>query len=292
MRDLNGKVAVVTGAASGIGAATARELARRGCDLALSDLNEDGLKKTAVAAERLGAKVSVHVVDAGDREAIYAFADAVTAEHGRAHILVNNAGVALIADAAAMSEPNLEWIMDINFWGVVHGTRAFLPHLERSGGGHIVNVSSVFGLFGVPSQSAYCASKFAVRGFTESLRMELDLAGSPVSVTSVHPGGIRTNIVASARYEGTAAVRGGTKEGTAALFEKIARTTPERAATVIVAAITANRRRVRIGADAVALDLLARTFPRGYQRALVAAARTADRLAALAPAARPRPRKA
>lgn len=275
MRDLDGKVAAVTGAASGIGAATALELARHGCHLALSDLNETGLKATAAEVEKLGAKVSIHVVDAGSRDAIYAFADAVVTEHGRVNIVVNNAGVAVTADVDVMSDESFEWVMDINFWGMVHGSRAFLPHLEAAGAGHIVNISSVLGLIAVPSLSAYTASKFGIRGFSEALRMELELNNSPISVTTVHPGGIKTNIGKSARYEGTASARVGSQESAAALFERVATTSPERAAKTIVGAIRANKRKLRIGADAVAIDWMQRFLPRGYQRLLVAATRLA-----------------
>ncbi|MQY07053.1 SDR family NAD(P)-dependent oxidoreductase [Actinomadura macrotermitis] len=269
MRELAGKIVAITGAASGIGAATAVELAERGCDLALSDINDEGLQQTARRAEKHGVKVSTHVVDTGDRDAVYAFADAVVAEHGAVHMIINNAGVALTADVEIMSDENLEWLFDINFWGVVHGTRAFLPHLKRAGGGHIVNVSSVFGFIGVPSQSAYCAAKFAVRGFTESLGQELDIAGGKIKVTSVHPGGIRTNIAKAARFEGTVASKGGSQRGAASLFSKVARTTPEKAAKIIVAGIVADKRKVRIGGDAVAIDLMQRVAPLGYQRGMV-----------------------
>jgi butyryl-CoA dehydrogenase len=197
------------------------------------------------------------------------------AEHGAVHLVANNAGVALGAPVATMSEDDFRWLMDINFWGVVHGTQAFLPHLEASADGpgtcHVVNVSSVFGLVPIPTQSAYNASKYAVRGFTESLRMELELAGSPVTATVVHPGGIRTNIVRNARIAEDLSDVAGTEDERATQFDRIARTTPEQAARVILAAVDRNERRVLVGPDARFFDLLSR-LPAGVQQRVVTAA--------------------
>jgi NAD(P)-dependent dehydrogenase (short-subunit alcohol dehydrogenase family) len=196
------------------------------------------------------------------------WADETAERHGRVDLAVNNAGVALISDVESSSIDDIAWLMSINYWGVVYGTKAFLPHLAASGDGHIVNVSSVFGLISVPGQSAYNSAKFAVRGFTDCLRMELEIAGSPVSATTVHPGGIRTNIVRNARTRGAVAAA-----ADAARFDKVARTTPERAAAVIVKAVLRDKPRVLIGADARAIDLLSR-LPSGVtRRILVAGAR-------------------
>jgi butyryl-CoA dehydrogenase len=273
VKDVRGRVAAITGAGSGIGRALAAELARRGAHLALTDIDTDGLAATVAECEGYGVKVTSQRLDVADRDAIYEWADAVPAEHGHVNLLFNNAGVALVADIATMSDEDLHWLVDINLWGVVNGCRAFLPHLEDSGEGHIVNLSSVFGLLSIPSQSAYNISKFAVRGFSDALRMELEIARSCVSVTTVHPGGVRTNIARRARQDpATAApVKPGQDLGEA--FDRIARTTPDAAAEQILAGVERNRRRVLVGADGTALDLVSR-LPAGlYQRVLVRGAR-------------------
>ncbi len=273
MRELHGRVAVVTGAASGIGRALAIALAREGCALALSDVNEVGLAETRTLLPGDGGqRVTLDRLDVADRPAMLAYADSVVAEHGAVHLVVNNAGVALDATIEEMRWEDLDWLIGINFWGVVHGTKAFLPHLRRAGEGHIVNVSSVFGLIGVPGQAAYNAAKFAVRGFTESLRQELDMAGGRVSATSVHPGGIRTNIVRNARV-GTTRATAQTRDEMVALFDRTARTSPEAAAAAIVRGVRRNARRVLIGVDAYAIDRLQRWLPTGYQRVVTTAAR-------------------
>jgi butyryl-CoA dehydrogenase len=274
VRDFEHKVAAITGAASGIGRALAVELAGQGAHLALSDVDEAGLAETVALSEGRGTgiKVTSAIVDVADRAAVFAWADQVMAEHGAVHLVVNNAGVALGATVAEVAYEDLEWLIGIDFWGVVHGTKAFLGHLEAGGEGHIVNVSSVFGLLAVPSQSAYNAAKFAVRGFTDALRMELEIAGSPVSCTTVHPGGVRTDIVRNARIHQSAMALGG-GERFAEHFERIARTSPERAARQILAAVRRNRRRALIGPDAKALDLIARLPAFVSQRVMVAGAR-------------------
>jgi NAD(P)-dependent dehydrogenase (short-subunit alcohol dehydrogenase family) len=273
MHEFDGRVAAITGAGSGIGRALARDLARRGAHLALSDIDPVGLAETVQLCEGTGVKVTSQVVDVADRAAVFAWADQVVADHGKVNLVVNNAGVALGATVEGMSYDDFEWLMGINFWGVVHGTKAFLPHLVTSGEGHIVNLSSVFGLLGIPAQSAYNAAKFGVRGFTDALRIELDVARNGVSCTTVHPGGIKTNIARSARvHDSVAAFTGGTPEiGTS--FDKIAMTTPEKAARQILKAVERNRRRALIGPDAKALDLISR-LPAGiYQRGIALGAR-------------------
>ncbi|MFP4473909.1 MAG: SDR family NAD(P)-dependent oxidoreductase [Desulfatibacillaceae bacterium] len=268
MKDLKGKVAVVTGAAQGIGRETAILLAKSGCHLAVCDVDMDGLGETAEIIQGMGRRVSAHKVDTSDREAMHAFADAVAKAHGGVDIVVNNAGVALTCPIRDMEYEDFEWLMGINFWGMVHGTKAFLPHLEDRPEGHVVNISSVFGLWGIPTQSAYNCSKFAIRGFTEALGMEL--AGTNIHVTCVHPGGIRTNIAKNSRHTAKDDCAFGDKQQAMETFEKVARTTPEQAAKVIVKGIKKNRRRVLIGADAYVMDTIQRLFPVTYQRIIPA----------------------
>ncbi|MDX1696141.1 MAG: SDR family NAD(P)-dependent oxidoreductase, partial [Ketobacteraceae bacterium] len=206
MKNYRDKVAAITGAGSGIGRATALMLAEQGCHLALSDVDEKGLLETA--SQVSGVRCTHHIVDVADREAVYAWANQVFQEHGRINIIMNNAGVGLGDTVEQMKYEDFEWLMNINFWGVVYGTKAFLPYLKQSGEGHIINVSSVFGLIGVPTQSAYNAAKFAVRGFTESLREELEIEDACVSATSIHPGGIKTNIARNSRLGDGSSISG------------------------------------------------------------------------------------
>jgi len=258
MKDLTNKVAVVTGAGSGIGRALAKALAERGCRLALSDVNEAGLAETV--AELGDAEVRHYRLDVADRDAIYAHAEAVAADFGQVNLVVNNAGVALSASVREMTDDDFKWVMDIDFWGVAHGSRAFLPHLIASGDGHLVNISSVFGLIGVPKQSAYNAAKFAVRGFTEALRQEMKLENQPVAVSCVHPGGIRTNIANAARMgksENAAAQRKG--------FDKMAMTTPDKAAAIIVKGILKDESRILVGPDAWGIEAINRLLGAAYQ---------------------------
>ena len=260
--DLTGKVIVVTGAGSGIGRALAAELTRRGANLAISDWNADSVAETARMIEGRGTKVLTDSFDVSDRAAFEAHAERVFEEFGRADIVINNAGVSLAAQVATMTYEDLEWVVDIDFWGVVHGTKAFLPHILERGDGAIVNVSSVYGLFGVPTQSGYNAAKFAVRGFTEALQQEV--AGTDVVVTRVHPGGIKTNIVRHGRMRESIEA-GGDAEQMAQQFENAVRTTPERAAEIIVNGLVKRKPRILIGPDAVMLDLLVRLLPVRYQ---------------------------
>lgn len=265
MKGFEGKVAAITGASSGIGRSLAIALAKGGCEVALCDVNELGLEETASQARAHGVKVSTATVDVADKDAVYAWADKVVAEHGRVNLIFNNAGVALGATVEAMSYEDFEWLMGINFWGVVYGTKAFLPHLKASGDGHVVNVSSVFGIAGIPSQSAYNSAKFAVRGFTESLRQELEMTGVPVSATSVHPGGIQTNIARSARWHKSLDDLGIGSEDQAGKVERSFITTPDKAARIILRAVANNRRRVLVGPDAYVFDWVVRLFPSTYQ---------------------------
>jgi len=271
VKDFNGRVAAITGAGSGIGRALAQQLAASGAHLALCDIDEVGLAETVALCEGSGVKVTARRVDVADRAAVYAWADSVVADHGQVNLIFNNAGVALGATVDAMSYEDFEWLMNINFWGVVHGTKAFLPHLKAARHGHIVNLSSVFGLVSVPTQSAYNAAKFGVRGFTDALRMELDIERCGVSATTVHPGGVKTNIARNARMDESAEILGGGES--ADNFEKVARTSPDKAARQILAAVRANRRRVLVGPDAKLIDFVSR-LPAGlYQRTMVLGAR-------------------
>ena len=273
MKQFRGKVAAITGAGSGIGRGLAVELAGKGCHLALSDVDDAGLAETVAMVEHAaGARGSVKVsgthVDVTDRDAVEAWATAIADEFGQVNLIFNNAGVALSADVSAMSYESFRWLMDINFWGVVHGTLAFLPHLKASGDGHIVNISSVFGLLGIPSQSAYNSAKFAVRGFTDALRTELDIEQCGVSATTIHPGGIRTNIARNARFEFAEHAEAVDAEQAAVDFERLTRTTPQKAAQLIIGAVEKNKRRALIGPDAHLFDAAARISPRASQWAL------------------------
>ncbi|CCM63781.1 MULTISPECIES: SDR family NAD(P)-dependent oxidoreductase [Candidatus Microthrix] len=273
MKNLNGRIAAITGAGSGIGRALAEELSRRGAHLALSDVNEVGLAETVARCEGRGVKVTSQIVDVADRAAVEAWADLVVDEHGAVNLIFNNAGVAVAATVESISYEDFEWLMNINFWGVVHGTKAFLPHLKAAGEGHVVNVSSVFGLVSIPSQSAYNAAKFAVRGFTDALRIELEIDPCGVSATTIHPGGIATNIARDARVDDSVADVAGSTEEAMVEFDKFLRTPPEKAARQILKAVERNRRRALIGPDAVVFDAVSR-LPAGlYQRVLAGGAR-------------------
>lgn len=268
MKSFSGKVAAITGAGSGIGQATAIALAKEGCHLAISDISKESLENTVELLAGYPVVISTHEVDVSDRKAVYQYAEDTVATHGKVNIIMNNAGVGLGETVDNMSYENFEWLMNINFWGVVYGTKAFLPHIQQAGEGHIVNISSVFGIIGVPTQSAYNAAKFAVRGFTESLREELDIAGGLVSATCVHPGGVKTNIARNSRMGDMGSMNMGDKEDIANMFEKIAMTTPETAARTILKGVRKNRRRVLVGGDAIMLDTTQRLMPTGYQRLL------------------------
>jgi NAD(P)-dependent dehydrogenase (short-subunit alcohol dehydrogenase family) len=271
MKDFRDKVAAITGAASGIGRSLSIELARRGAHLALSDVDEAGLAETELRAKRAGVEVTTARVDVADRAAVEAWADQVVSDHGRVNLIANNAGVAVGATVEGTSYEDFEWLMGINFWGVVHGTKAFLPHLKAAGEGHVVNISSIFGLMGIPSQSAYNSAKFAVRGFTEALRMELDIERCGVSATSIHPGGIKTNIARNARIGGGLDEIGQDPDAARRDFEKLFITSPDKAARQIVRAVQLDRRRALVGPDAKAFDVLSK-LPPGLNQRLVARA--------------------
>ena len=266
MKSFENKVAAITGAGSGIGRALAVELGRQKCDVALSDVNEEGLLDTVEQVRRLGVHVTSQKVDVADREAVHAWADQVVDEHGKANLIFNNAGVALASTVEGMSYGDFEWLMDVNFWGVVHGTKAFLPHLKASGDGHIINISSVFGMVGIPSQSAYNSAKFAVRGFTESLRQELDMMSYGVSASSVHPGGIKTGIARSSRIDRSVRDLGISDTDSREKFEKSFITGADKAACVILDGVRRNQRRILVGPDARVFDWVVRLLPSAYQR--------------------------
>ncbi len=260
MRPLKSAVAVVTGAANGIGRALALRLAREGVELALADKEAEPLKETAREAAAAGIKVTSSVVDVSSAVAMEAFAAAVMREHGRVSLLINNAGVALHGTFEEISLADFEWLMSINFWGTVYGVKYFLPILRQQPQAHIVNLSSIFGIIAPPGQTAYSSSKFAVRGFTEALRHELQ--GSAVRVSSVHPGGIRTEIAARARLGA-----GASPAAAAEAVEKFARlvsTSPEKAADRIVRGILRDEPRILVGRDAAQIDKVQRLLPESY----------------------------
>ncbi|MCB0928081.1 MAG: SDR family NAD(P)-dependent oxidoreductase [Mycolicibacterium insubricum] len=265
MKGFAGKVVVITGAGSGIGRALALELARSGAKLAISDLDTEGLAETERLVHQIGAPVKADRLNVTEREAFLLYADEVKAHYGVVHQIYNNAGIAYNGDVEDTTFKDLERVMDVDFWGVVNGTKAFLPYLIESGDGHVVNVSSLFGIFSVPGQAAYNAAKFAVRGFTEALRQEMLLHKRPVAVTCVHPGGIKTGIARNATHaEGIDAQ---SHAETMEVFEKRAlRMSPDRAAEIILTAVQKKQARVLVGADAKLLDIIVRITGSGYQR--------------------------
>ncbi len=254
-------VTVITGAASGIGQALALRVAKENVSgVAISDVNEVGLRDTAAMVEAMGIPVSTHVIDVSNLDSVKLFSEEVLARHGRVTHLINNAGVGLIGEFQHISIEDFEWLMGINFWGVVYCTKVFLPTLLDQKSAHIVNVSSVFGLIAPSEQSAYCSSKFAVRGFTESLRHEL--SETNVAVSCVHPGGIKTNIVRNSRVGSNTPDEW--KQQGVRFFDKVARTSADEAADVIVRGIKARNPRILIGKDARAISVFSRLFPKRY----------------------------
>ena len=264
MTAIRGAAAAVTGAASGIGRALALELAARGCDLALADRDEAGLQAVAAEIGKMPSrKVSTHRVDVSESNEIEAFAGAAAAAHPGLNILINNAGVALLGQFTEIDQAQMEWLVNINFWGVVRTTRAFLPQLGRQREAHIVNLSSVFGIIAPPGQTAYAAAKFAVRGFSESLRHELAMANSPIRLSVVHPGGVATNIARNSRT-GVGMTDNARRAQSIERFDAVAKTTPAAAALRIIEGIEKNAPRILIGNDARFMDLLQRFRPGTY----------------------------
>ncbi len=264
MTAISGSAAAVTGAASGIGRALALELAARGCDLALADRDEAGLQQVAAEIARDGKrKVSTHRLDVAEPGQIQEYAAAATSAHPSLNIVINNAGVALLGQFGEIDQAQMDWLFNINFWGTVHGTRAFLPHLARQPAAHIVNLSSIFGIIAPPGQTAYCAAKFAVRGFSESLRHELAMANSSVRLSVVHPGGVSTNIARNSRT-GSGVTDNARRAQAIDRFDAVAKTTPAAAALRIIQGIEKNQPRILIGNDARFMDLLQRFRPATY----------------------------
>ena len=264
MTTIRGAAAVVTGAASGIGRALVRELAARGCNVALADRDEAALRSVAAEIQRAHpVTVSAHPVDVSQADQMADLSRDVVAIHPRLNIVVNNAGVALMGQFHEFDQTQMEWLMGINFWGVVHGTRAFLPHLEAMPEAHIVNLSSIFGIVAPPGQVAYAAAKFAVRGFTEALRHEHQMRQTPVRLAVVHPGGVATNIALSSRT-GSLVTDNARRAEALDRFMRLAKTTPEAAALRIIRGIERNEPRILIGKDAWRMDILQRLRPATY----------------------------
>lgn len=260
MKSFSQKIALITGAASGIGRALAIALAKEGCHLALSDIHEEGLAETK-SLLNTEVRCTTHILDVADKEGVYALASDVMQAHGAVDIVINNAGVAIVnGEIRELSYQDFEWVMNINFWGMVYGTNAFLPHLMARDEAWLVNVSSIFGIISFPAQAAYNSSKFAIRGFTEAIRQ--DLADTSVNISCVHPGGIDTSIVVNARGYSDEEQR---KEG-AFEFKKVAKTSPAKAAQVIIKGMKRGKKRILIGNDARFLDKIQRLFPSAYTR--------------------------
>ncbi len=267
-RNLKNSVIAITGAGSGIGRALALHCAHKGAKLALSDVNEASVLETKSLCRGVPADhIHTSVLDVRDQAAVEAWAADITTHFGEVNVIINNAGVALNVSFENMAYEDLRWLMDINYWGVVHGCMAFLPRLKQAKWGHIVNVSSLFGLIGVPNQTAYNSAKFAVRGLSESLRMELEMSHYDIGVSCVHPGGIKTNIANSARLGKTVGTPMSDQEFKDR-FNKIAQTSPKSAAEIIVRAIETNNKRVLVGLDAKIGDAVQRVAPTFYQKLL------------------------
>ncbi|WOC11133.1 SDR family NAD(P)-dependent oxidoreductase [Gordonia sp. MP11Mi] len=261
MKDFRNKVIVITGAGSGMGRDLAVQLGRRGAKLAISDMNPDGLAETERLVKETGAQVHSQILNVAEREAFLEYADTVAAHYGTVNAIFNNAGIAHHGEVEHTEFKDIERVMDVDYWGVVNGTKAFLPYIIASGDGHIVNTSSLFGILAEPGQAAYNSAKFAVRGFTEALNQEMIIAKHPVKVTCVHPGGIKTAIARNATTSGDH-----DQKATAALFDKyLANTSSEKAAEIIIKAVERNHARVLVGADAKLLDLSVRLVASKYQ---------------------------
>lgn len=278
MKNFKNKVAAITGAGSGMGQQLAVLLAKAGCHVSISDVNEKGLAETAALLKAYDVRVTTKKVDVSKQDQVKAWAAETVQNHGSVNMIFNNAGVALGSTVEGASYEDLEWIMGINFWGVVYGTKEFLPFIKKSGEGHIINTSSLFGLTAQPTQSAYNSSKFAVRGFTESLRQELDIENKGVSALCVHPGGIRTNIANDARMNDSLRSLGMNPEKSAKAFNKLLRMPAEEAAQQILDAVLQNKRRLLIGNDAKAIDIMQRILPASYQKVTAFATKLSKRL--------------
>jgi short-subunit dehydrogenase len=257
MKILKNKTAAVTGAASGIGRMLAVNFANEGCSLALADIDASGLQETAkLVGDRV--KVTTHIVDVSRREQVFQYADEAAGRHGGVDLIINNAGVGIGDFLETIPLEDFEWLMGINFWGVVYGTMAFLPHLRKRPEGHIINISSINGIMPNPNNGPYCAAKFAVKGYTETLAQEMH--GTSIHVSCVHPGGIKTNIVRNSRMNRS--MFDLTKEKAVNIYEEVLfRTTADNAAKNIISGIRRNKRRILVGADAKAIDLFTRFFP-------------------------------
>lgn len=267
MKNLKNRVAAVTGAASGIGRALAINLAEEGCHLAISDINEAGLQETAdmARARNKNVRVTTHQVNTADREQVKQYADDVVKAHGAVHMIINNAGVLLLESLEDVNYDDFEWIIGINLWGVIYGSKEFLPYLKQQDSAHIVNVSSVNGIFTNPNNGPYCTAKYAVRGFTETLAQEL--TGTGIKVSCVHPGGIKTSIADTARFYKCSDPSVTKREDAAALFRRaIAGTSADKAAKIIIDGIKKDKLRIMVGPDAYVLDWLKRLFPVGFQK--------------------------
>lgn len=269
MKRFNQKVAAITGAGSGIGRHLAIALAQQGCHLSLSDINQASLIETVQQLEDYQVRVTSQMVNVANLLEVRDWATNTVRDHGHVNMIFNNAGVALASTFEGASYEELQWIMDINLWGVIYGTKEFLPYIKQTQDGHIINISSLFGLISQPTQSAYNLTKFAIRGLTESLRQELEIENCNVGVTCVHPGGIKTNIAKVARINDSLKTLGVDIDGTSNNFDQLLRTSAQDAAQQILVAVKKNKRRVLIGSDAKVLDMVQRIFPASYQRLAV-----------------------
>lgn len=265
MKLFSNKVAAITGAGSGMGRALAVQLAKLDCAVAISDVVDENLLETESLIKEYDVKVTRHLVDVSDRSVMEQYASEVNATHGKVNLIFNNAGVSVTDSAEHMNYEDFEWLMNINFWGVVHGTRAFLPFLKEASEAHIINTSSIFGILSFPTQSAYNASKFAVRGYTESLRQEL--ADTHIGVSCVHPGGVKTNIIKTSRYT-PSDNESPTKEEFEENFEQMAALTSDEAALIILRGVEKNKARILVGKDAKLLTWISRLAPVNYPRLL------------------------
>ncbi|MBW2409495.1 MAG: SDR family oxidoreductase [Deltaproteobacteria bacterium] len=264
MKVFKGAVAAITGAASGIGRSLAISLANEGCGLALADIDPAGLKQTADMIKDNGNKITTHVLDVADREQVYGFADDVISEHGKVNIIINNAAVGLAETLEDVTYEDFNWLLGINLWGVIYGSKAFLPYLKQQPEGHIVNISSVHGLFTNRNVGPYCTSKFAVRGFSLTLCQELK--DTSVRVSCVHPGGIRTNIVRNTRFIKASDPELSHEEVVEYFDNNLARTSADKAAHIIIKGIKKNKTRILVGTDAHIFDILVRLFPGIWQK--------------------------